>query len=1158
MKENNYYFREGMILKLHRMLCILLLVLIFSIIPEVNIFATESYSQNKLLTLNLSNQTLKEVLHQIEDQSEFYFMYSEKVIDAERIVSVKADNERLSDVLNEVFAGTHIEYVIKDRFILLNKPELSKTQLSNTQQNIVTGKVVDANGQPMPGVSVTVRGKSQGVITDMDGKFSIQGLASNDVLEFSFVGMKTQEIVYKGQQSIEVNLEGETFGLDEVVVIGYGTQKKTNLTAAVEMVDTKMLENRPVRTVGQMLEGAVPNLNIQVKSGAPDATPQFNIRGFTGFNSNAQPLILVDGVEQNINLVNSNDIESISVLKDAAASAIYGSRAPHGVILITTKGGRKGQKMQINYSGDILISKPTYIWEMTNPLTWANTVNNKEYNSFNGPKFSEQTIQAIQDNLDGKGPVNLPNSNNKWGAHFDATNATQDRLALAYRDHTTNQVHNISVQGGTEKTSYYISTGFFENQGIYNSPVDKSERFNTMAKINTDLSDWLSIHTNMSYSRQEAVRPNYRDNASTAGTDQAILGGGALYYFPNVPSINPNGAYHWLSLIPTINGTTGQVNRDDYNLLISGGFDIKPFKDFVVKGNVAYIDNSVVSKKDTKGLLVEEADGTMAWSGRTARYDEVEEFMVKLLGLTIDLHASYTKDIGKHNILGMVGFQQDERMYHSLLGSNRDVYTTDVMSLSTTYGIDNKVVDDNIWHWATRGYFFRASYNYAGKYLFDFNSRYDAASKYSPESRWAYFPSVSVGYNMARENFWPIEQINLFKATATWGKLGDQAGGNYLYLPTMGTYAKTPYLLGGNQVPYVTQPSLVSADLTWAKPRTIGFGLEVGALRNRLQTEYRWYQRTIFDQLGPAEKYPEVLGTNPPQSNNAISETRGWELSLAWKDEAFNVMGSPIRYSIRGVLSDYIGYVVAYQDNTSGKRSGSWTPGQEFGILWGYRGQEVIRNEADLYSKFLWRGGWNYTGSTHIPDVNGDGRLTSGDGEFWYSMGDLQNLGPRYPRYKYSIAVSAGWKAFNLSVFLDGVGKQVYHSNSAIFIGNAAGGYISHALQMHEDLGFYSENNPDAFYPRAFYSGGSGIQVSDTYMLNLAHLRIKNINLSYSLPTAWVNKLKVSYMRVNISGENLGFVYNKLRLPMDPIQVANGGATYPIQQTFSFGVKVGL
>ena len=1122
------------------------------------VWAESGYSQQTKLTLKMDNARVIDVLDEIENNSEFYFLFNQKLVDVERKVDVNAKEKTIGKILTDLFVETDVHHQVKDRLIILTTEKTDFSSDLVAEQKIISGTITDESGQALPGVTVVIKGTTQGTVTNTDGNYSILNIPENVTLVFSFVGMIIQEIVVENQTLIDVVMREETIGIDEVVVIGYGTQKKSNLTAAVEMVDTKMLENRPVRTVGQMLEGAVPNLNIKISSGAPDANPSFNIRGFTGFGSSGTPLILIDGVEQNINMINANDIESISVLKDASASAIYGSRAPHGVILIVTKSGKKGQKMQINYSGDLVINQPTYIWDLAESLTWANTVNNKQYNSFKGAKYSEETLLGIQDNLDGIGPVNVPIDGTRWGWHFNATNATQDRLALAYREYSTNQAHNINIQGGTDKTTYYMGVGYFENQGIYNSEVDKSDRYNAIIKINTELADWLSIRGNLSYSRQEVVRPNYKDNSSTSGTDRSILGNGALYYFPNVPSINPDGNYHWLSVIPTITGVTGQANTDRSNILLSGGFDFTPIKDLIVQGNFSYMDNSVVSKKDTKSLMIEEYDSHMAWSGRTAKYDEVEESMQKYLGHTIDIHATYTKDLGKHNFLAMAGYQQDIRESHTLLGSNRDVYTTEVMSLSTTYGVDNKSVDDNIWHWATQGYFFRASYNYNGIYLIDFNSRYDAASKYAPDSRWAYFPSVSAGYNIAKENFWPVEQVQMFKVTGSWGKLGDQAGGNYLYLPTMGTYAKTPYLLGNNQLPYVTQPGLVSSNLTWTKPRTIGVGLEVSAFKNRLQAEYRWYQRTIFDQLGPAEKYPEVLGTNPPQSNNAVSETRGWELSVGWKDDAFNIMGSPLRYEVRGVVSDYIGYVVEYEDNTSGKRSGTWTPGEEFGILWGYSGQEIITDANDLTEKFLWRGGWNYTGSTYVPDANGDGRLNSGDGSYWYSMGDYHNMGYTYPRYKYSILLSTGWKSLDLSVFLDGVGKQVYYSTSAMFIGNAAGGYITHALQMHEDLGYYSESNPDAFYPRAQYTGGSGILPSENYIMNLAHLRIKNVNLAYSLPAYWASKVKLSYIKLNVSAENLGFVYNKLRLPMDPVQVANGGNTYPVQRVFSFGVRLGL
>lgn len=1131
------------------------------LIAVFQLYASETYSQDTKLTLDLGETTVEQVLKIIENQSEFYFLFNQKLVDIDRGVNLQVAEQNISEILTQVFEGTDVDYVVMDRQIVLSPGEYLTDVKAKLQVIQISGTVTDNEGNPLPGVNIVLKGTITGTITDTNGNFSIEVDDPASVLVFSYVGYQVQEVLVGNQTTMNITLLEETVGIDEVVVIGYGTQKKANLTAAVEMVDLAMLENRPVRTVGEMLEGVVPNLNISVNSGAPDATPDFNIRGFTGFGSSAQPLILIDGVEQDINMINANDIESVSILKDAAASAIYGSRAPHGVILINTKSGKKGQKMQINYSGDYIINQPTYIFQPGDSYTWATNTNNKAYNSFQGAKFSDETIQGILDNAAGLGPSNVIGTNGRYQAHFGATNATENRLETAFRDYSTNVSHNLNVMGGTDNTTYYVGVGYIEKQGIYDSPVDQNERYSVLTKINTDLTNWLSVHSNLRYARQESARPSIErggGGASSFATDSQILGGGNLYYFPNVPSINPNGEWHWLSVIPTIRGESGQRNTDQVDMLISGGFDLKPIKGLLIRGDFSFIDNSVLSNKITKQVIVEDADGTTRHTARTAKFDEVEETMSKLLGHTIDLNATYSKKIDKHDFLAMAGYQQDTRHFHQLRASNRDVYTTDVMTLSTTYGSDIKA-DDELWHWATRGYFLRASYNFDGKYMVDFNGRYDAASKYAADSRWAFFPSVSIGYNIAKEDFWPVDDIQMFKLTGSWGKLGDQAGGNYQYIPTMGTNAQTPYLLNNSRPPYVTMPGMISPTLTWAKPRTIGLGLEVSAFNNRLQTEYRWYQRTVLDQLGPAEKYPEVLGTNPPQDNNAVSETRGWELSLAWRDQAFDILGSSVRYEVRGVLADYIGYVVEYEDNTSGKRTDTWTPGEVFGILYGYSGQEIITDASQLTEQFLWRDGWNYPGSTYIPDVNGDGRLNSGDGSFWYSEGDRVNLGYTYPRYKYSLLFSTGWRSFDLSVFLDGVGKEVRYSTHPMFIGNTRGGYPSHTLAMHQELGYWSLDNPDGFYPRMFQTGGSGIQPTEKYMMNLAHLRIKNVSLSYNLPQKLANKATLSYIKLNLSVENLGFVYNKLRVPMDPVQVrTNSGQTYPVQRVFSFGIRVGI
>ncbi len=1119
-------------------------------------FASESYSQATKLTLNVENSSVKEILSEIERQSEFRFFYSGSV-DIDRIVSVNKRNSKIFEILDEIFTGTEIEYEVIGRQIALVSKGEHYTLPTNIQdqQRSVSGKVVDSEGLPLPGVTVVVKGTSNGTVTNADGNYSVTNITEDATLVFSFVGMLTQEVEVGMQTTVNVTMKADAIGVDEVVVIGYGTQKKSNMTAAVETVNTEVLQNRPVKTVSEMLQGVVPNLNISMKSGAPDAEASINIRGFTGINSLGSPLILVDGVEQDINLVNANDIENISVLKDAAASAIYGSRAPNGVILITTKTGKRGQKMSINYSGDIQINQPINLPHSATSVDFANYLNMAHFDNQVAQFYPEATIQRMQDYIDGKiTDNNIILANGRWGEHTDA-NANTDYFAYAFKDYSVSDSHNLSVSGGTDKTSYYVGLGYLSKEGIYNSDIDNYDRYSTIVKVNTDVTDWLSFNINTRYSRELTERPNYRDASSSSASDANFFSN--LAYFPNIPIFNPDGSYHRLSAMPTLTGIAGKINTTLDDFWITTGAEFKPFKGITLKGNYSWNSSSNLYNRTTLQFYVDEPNGEVLRSARSANLDKIYELMGKETYSTVDFTATYQKQIKKHDFLVMAGYNQEVKNYHRLIGSNSDFYTQTLPTLSGAYGT-NAVADDQIGHWATQGYFFRGSYNYDGKYLFDFNGRYDAASKYPKDSRWAFFPSFSFGYNIAKEKFWTVDQISSLKLTGSWGKLGDLAGGNYLYLPTLATGSKTSIVLGGILPPYVTMPNIVSSDLTWAKPRTIGFGIEASAFENRLNVDYRWYQRTIFDQLGPADKLPEVLGTAPPQTNNAVSETRGWELSVSWRDKAFKIAGDQLRYDVRFALSDYIGYVVEYQDNVSGSRSGSWTPGEEFGAVYGYHSKGIATNLSDLQTNVLPGTGWYYQGDLMYEDRNGDGIIDSGIGNVWYAQGDRNKLGYNYPRYKYSGVIGLGWKNFDLSVLFDGVGKEVRYVNNFTVFGQTGSWSSRYQLDIHSNLDYWTTATPNAFFPRIYRDSKNFGTANDQYMLNLAHLRIKNLNLSYSLPQKWVQKAKLSKLAFNLSIENLGMIYYKSWLKLDPVMLDANGITYPPQRVYSLGIKVGI
>lgn len=1118
-----------------------------------------TYSQSAAtIKLKVSNVTIADVLKEIEKQSDYSFVYNVNDNYLTEKVSVTVTNKTITETLNSIFSGKEIGYKITNHHISLYKKEAVKQQGNKGK---VTGVIVDVAGIPVIGANVSVKGTTNGTITDIDGNFSLDA-TSNDILVISYIGYKGQEISLNGKTSLNIILKEDTQALDEVVVVAYGTQKKVNLTAAVESVDTKMLENRPVKTATQMLEGVVPNLNITTSSGAPDAKSSLNVRGFTGLGLNSDgkvvtqsggPLVLVDGVEMELDLVNPSDIENISVLKDAAASAIYGSRAPYGVILVTTKSGAKGKKVSINYTGNYQINQPSMMPHSATSVDFANYLNNAHRNSLIEGPYSKESIQRMQDYMDGKiTDNNIVMPNGRWGEHWDA-NANTDYMGFAFKNYSQNTTHDLSLSGGTEKTTYYAGLGYSFREGIYNTELDTYNRYSGIVKLNTEITNWLSFNFNSRYTRSETVRPNYKDSASGSASDGAFWTN--LGYFPNIPIFNPDNSYHRLSAMPVLEGKGGKINEklDDYWLSV--GAEVKPFAGLVVKGNFSWNMQSSTFDRTTLRFFIDEPNGEVLQSSRSANLDKLYKEAVKSNYYTFDITANYSKSVGKHDFSLLVGMQQELKQYNNMSGSVTGLYSQSIPSFSTSWG-DNMSLNDEIGHWATRGYFFRASYNYDSRYLLDVNGRYDAASKYPRDTRWAFFPSVSAGWNIAREKFWPLEAISTLKVTGSFGKSGDQGGGNYLYIPTMGTKNMGNVVINGERPPYVSMPGIVAPDITWAKPQTIGFGGELAALNNRLRAEYYWYQRTTYDQLGPADKLPEVLGINPPQTNNAVTETRGWELSVSWRDKAFNIAGSPLNYEARFILSDYIGYVVQFQDNVAGARS-AWTPGQVFGEVLGYKG-DLARDKGALINTVLPGSGWYYPGDMMYQDLNGDGRIDNGVGGTWYSMGDLAKLGYNYPRYKYALNLSLNWKNFDCSIFLDGVGKEVRYVNNFSTFGQTGSWSSRYMFDLHSELDYWSMNSQDAFFPRIYQGEKNFSSANDRYLLDLAHLRIKNLNVGYTIPSDITRKIGLSRLAFNFSIENLGMIYYNSWLKMDPQMLRQNGNGYPIQRTFSMGVKIGI
>lgn len=1178
-----------------RVLKLLLMGFTYSIIGLITqilfvnmLWATDTNAQSvksmKEVSVNVGfdNKKLVDLFGELELKTPFVFVYDKADPFLSERISLEKKKQSVEDVLIEIAKEKKLRFKQVNNNISVSKASSKEKIIEYAiREFTVNGTVLSSSdGQPIPGATVLVKNSTKGTVTDIDGNFSIEVPDEGAVLVISFVGYISLEITVNNQSAIEVRLEEDYQGLDEVIVVGYGTKKKSNLTAAVEMVNPKVLENRPVRSVAEMLEGAVPGLNVNLTSGAPDATANLNIRGFTGLGTTQSPLILVDGVEQDINTVNPNDVESISVLKDAAASAIYGSRAPFGVIVITTKKGQKGRPMQVDYSTNVQINSPFMLPHTQNSLDFALDMNDAFYNSQQVTGFYPQsTIDNIRRYLAGEIPNNSrigerdggnAEDDMRWEAHNYAHSNT-DYVGEAFKNHSVNATHNLTISGGDESTTYYLGLGYNSKEGVYNTDLDKFSRYNAMLKVDTDINEWMNVGLNIRYSNIRTTRPNYRGAAGTAGSDGNLWNN--ISYFPNVPIKNPDGNYHWLSAFPVFDGLQGTFESNEDELWMSPNLVIKPMEGMTIRGqysrNITYNNNRVT----TFEVMVDQGDGTFRRSARSAAYDQLDRLEANRHYYQADFNVEYKKDIDDHHMLFLLGAQQEHNRFNAINNSRRELYSRDFPVLSNAYGT-NYTMTERLYEWATRGVYLRASYNYQSKYLLDFNGRYDGSSRFAPESRWSFFPSVSAGYNVAMEEFWPAKEIvNVFKLTGSWGKLGNQrldVNGNgstndngdlYTYQPVFGTNPTTRSIIEGAQQPYVTSPPLARSDRTWEKPQSIGFGIEAGLFQSRLKIDYHWYQRTTYDALGVAEQLPVVLGTSVPRANNAVTETRGWEVSVDWEDEAFNIMGSPLRYGVRGILSDYIGYVVEYgPGNDAGLRNGTWTPGEVFGQVYGQRFEGIAQNTENMTGWVANGNGFYFPGDVYYKDLDGDGIISDGSGGYWFAQGDRELLGYSYPRYKYGVFLNLGWKNFNFSAFLDGVGQETQWVNNTNAMGHTSTtGWSSRtAYDLHQDLGYWTVDTPDAFFPRVYQNGKNVNRVNDHYMFNLSNLRIKNINLTYAFNQELISRIGLKRASLNASVENIGFIYNNSWLKLDPTLIRNGVSGYPTSRTVSFGLNVGF
>lgn len=1053
--------------------------------------------------------------------------------------------------------------------LLLNAPFLG-AQNSTIK---VKGVVNDAMG-PVIGASIVEKGNAgNGTITDIDGNFSLN-VSSNSTLIVSFVGYKAQEIPVAGKTFFTIDLKEDNEMLEEVVVVGFATQKKVNLTGSVGTATAKDIEARPVANAVQALQGVIPGLNISNSGngGELNATKSIDVRGTGTVGKDASgnafssgsPLILIDGMEGDLNSINPQDIENISVLKDAAASSIYGSRAPFGVVLVTTKSGKSG-RAQINYNMNMRYSTPIKMPDMANSYEFVNLFDDAEYNGSGKHLYTDEYRQFVYDFMTGKSDDYIwgNGSGGKWNYDYSANNVNW--LKEYYRNTAPSQEHNVSVSGGSDKMTYYLSANYMTQEGFMRYGTEDYDRYTITAKISAQLTKALKVDYSNRWVRTDYERPTYMNDDFYNHILRRARPVRAVY--------DPNG--YLMSDINYIGVMRdgGRHNEQKDAMAQQLKITVTPLKNWNIIGEMNIkTDNNWNHWEQFVVYSHYKDNPENTYTALTsANKDQVSEYSLKTTYLNPTVYSNYNFSLKeKHNFTILGGFQAEIMKYRDMEGARTGLVTTDLPVLNLTTDADSYTLKGLYKNWKNAGFFGRINYDYNGKYLVEGNLRYDGSSRFRRGNRWILTPSFSLGWNVARENFWEklADVVEVFKLRISYGELANQ--NTTSWYPTYQTLGVTTnggkWLQNGALTSVASVPGLISTSLSWEKIKNTNIGFDFGALNNRLTGSFDYFWRKTKNMVGPGVELPAILGATVPSTNNTDLTTFGWELSIGWRDKV-----GEFGYGVKLNISDNQTRIDKYPNPTNSLSK--YMAGELTGDIYGYTtiGIAKTQEEMDAHIASLPKGGQTAIGSKWeagdimYADINGDGKIDNGSNTL-DDMGDLKKIGNNTPRFRTGITLDAQWKGFDFSMFWQGVLKRDFDpgENSMVFWGTTGSGqWWSTSFKDHMDY-FRAEDtasplgaNVNAYYPRPLFNNKNH-KTQTAYLQNAAYMRLKNLQLGYTLPKSLINKIGLQNVRVYVSGENL-LTITGLSDTMDPETAGigkQGGTVYPLSRVYSFGLSV--
>lgn len=1131
--SNHFLIKKG---DLVTFLKIMRICIIFLFVFSFQMMAINTNAQDAVIELRTNSLTVGQLISEIEKQTDYLVVYSSREVNTNQKVKIRSTSDKVSNYLDEAFTGTEIRYEFENNYIVLAKRvsesagTIASIIKSSQQQGVtVTGTIKDNDGIPVIGATIVdASNPSHGTVTDYDGNFVLSGLTDNAVLQVSYVGMISQKVSLNGRTSLNIVMESDTELLEEVVVVGYGTQKKVNVIGSISQISSEVLENRSSPTLSNMLTGQMPGVTVIQRTGQPGSSGgAINIRGVGSFGASPDPLILIDGMPGSINDVRPGDVSSISVLKDASSAAIYGSRAANGVILITTKTGDKGEdKIKVNYDGYFGVNKATELPDFVNSWEWADLYNKAKGGA---PTYTEQDIQQMRD---GSNPDKF--ANEKYLKSILGNSGSQTS-------------HDISLNGGNNRNQYFVSYGFLSQDGI----VENNNYSRHSARINliNQLSPNLKLTTRLSGVLTDTKEPN------VPGGDDASGMIGIIQKAVRFPGIYPTristgewgmGAENHGTPVSWIQSPSFyNVQRKSVSSNIN--LEYTPVKDLLLSASGAYnfSFNDDVGFKSTHSIEGGRTIGP-SWLRNTVDNTAFKSFQA--IG-------DYNKSLSNHNFGVLAGYSWEEQSSKNLEGT-RDNFPSNDLTQINAGAASNMQNSGTTTEWALQSIFGRLKYNFMEKYLFELTMRYDGSSKFPASDKYALFPSSGIGWRISEENFFKenhnLNWINNLKLKASAGKLGNQNIGNYPYHSVYNFGFNYPF--GNNFQQGAAVSTLVDPTLRWEETTTYDIGFETILKEGLLSADVNYFHRETTDILyAPGGSVSAVLGMTPSVMNTGSLKNSGWEFQLGHK----NSIGS-LNYNVSAnfsiIKNDVISLGVGNIEQLNGMIGNGSTlfVGYPMQLYYGYIADGVFMDQNDIDT---WYNQKAVTpnpkaGDIRYKDISGPEGKPDGKVDSQY---DRAYLGSRIPKYTYGISLGADYKNFDFSMLMQGVGGvKGMLDNFAGFAFRSDNGNV----QRWQMEGAFNPENPVRYpeYPRIEILSNvetPNTVVSSFWVRNASYLRVRSAQLGYTFNNI---NTKLSSLRLYIQAEN-PLTWHNFPEGWDP-EINTGGSYYPILRTYTIGLNL--